>query len=261
MSEFTEFAEGIEPIVREVGEQLRPHFGAAEELERKADDTPVTELDRAMEEFLAARLTKLVPEAGVYGEELGKNGSEEQFFLIDPIDGTHHFICGLPFCTVMVAYVEGGAVRTSAIYNFTENKYFAATEGKGATCNGEQIHVSNRQLSEGRVALETIDKRAENWELRKELFSRTRQIQIEGSGYELTLVASGAIEAKVVVDGFGQAYDFAPGALLVQEAGGVVTNLGSESYDYRNLELIAANPCVHRELTDAQTGLSRLKDS
>lgn len=255
MSEYTELAHAIEPIMREAGERLLPHFGKVEQYDNKADETPVTTLDREVEEFLADKLTALIPEAGIYGEEFGKEGSEEQFFLIDPIDGTHHFISGLPFCNAMVAYIEGGRVRTSAIHNFVESRYFSATEGQGATCNGQPIHVSSRPLHEGRVVLETNDQHDENWDLRKRLFSQTRQIQIEGSGAELTLVASGVIEAKVVVDGFGQPYDFAPGALLVIEAGGVVTNLSSNSYDYRNLELIAANPIVHQELTDSERGL------
>ncbi len=255
MRDYFELAESMEPIVREAGEKLVPYYGNVEEFKAKADDTWVTELDGRIEKFLAEQLTELVPEAGIQGEEFGNSGSEERFFLVDPIDGTHHFICGLPFCAVMVAYVEAGEIRTSSIYNFAEGNYYAATQGRGATCNGEPIAVSERSLANGRVVLETNDKHDGNWELRKELFSKTRQIQLEGSGHELALVASGKIEGKVVVDGFGQAYDFAPGALLVTEAGGVVANVGSDHYDYRNLELIAANPIVYEELTDPDNGL------
>ena len=67
-------------------------------------------------------------------------------------------------------------------------------------------------------------------------------------GFELAAVASGKIEGRIVLDAYGDDYDYAAGTFLVSEAGGKVTNLGSDDYDFRNHSFIAANPVVHEEL-------------
>lgn len=70
------------------------------------------------------------------------------------------------------------------------------------------------------------------------------------AGHELALVASGKLEARVTCDPFGKAWDYAPGALLVSEAGGIVANIGKRTYDYRNCDFIAASPNVYRALAE-----------
>jgi fructose-1,6-bisphosphatase/inositol monophosphatase family enzyme len=69
------------------------------------------------------------------------------------------------------------------------------------------------------------------------------------AGYEFVLVATGKLEGRICVDAFGKDYDFAPGSLLVSEAGGIVANIGSTTYDYRNTNLIAGNKALFDDLT------------
>ena len=75
------------------------------------------------------------------------------------------------------------------------------------------------------------------------------------AGHEFAMVASGKLEGRIMYDPYGFDYDFAPGSLLVSEAGGVVTNIGSDKYDYRNLNSIAANPKLHQALTEGEGAL------
>ena len=70
------------------------------------------------------------------------------------------------------------------------------------------------------------------------------------SGFEFAMVASGKLDGRLCFDSYGKDYDFAPGSLLVEEAGGVVANIGSREYDYRNGNFIAANPLVFKQLTE-----------
>ena len=75
------------------------------------------------------------------------------------------------------------------------------------------------------------------------------------AGFEYAMVASGKLDARISLDPYGKIWDFAPGSLLVAEAGGVVANIGSKGYDYRNFNFIAANPVIYKELTEGKNPL------
>ncbi len=69
------------------------------------------------------------------------------------------------------------------------------------------------------------------------------------------MVASGKLEGRVTLDPYGKIWDYAPGSLLVSEVGGIVTNIGKETYDYRNLNSIVTNPIIYKELTEGETAI------
>ena len=140
----------ILPILREAGVELRKGFGNAEIVQQKNDFAPsvVTELDRSTEQFLAAKLRAADSSIDFYGEENGGNDHAERFWLCDPIDGTAHFVRGLPFCTTMLCLIENGGVVFSVIYDFVKDDVYWAEKGGGAWKNDEQIHVSNRNFKQ-----------------------------------------------------------------------------------------------------------------
>ncbi len=246
MPEHIEISQALEPIMRRAGGNLLPHYGSVSRVDVKDDHTTVTQLDHETEEFLAEALLKITPEAGVHGEEFGKQGSEDRFWLIDPIDGTEHFIRGMPFCSVMAAYVEDGQVVVGAIYDFAGDHYYAAVRGEGALMDGKPIKVGERSLRRSMIALEG---RPESMNaMYKALRDQTQLVNTMNSGFEHAMVASGRFDARIVKNGYGQVWDYAAGCLLVQEAGGVVTNIGSESYDYRELDIIAGSRTTCEEL-------------
>ena len=250
------------PLLSEIGEELKKQFGNAPVVHRKTDDAAdvVTDLDRKTEEFLATQLRKVFPSIGFFGEEFGGNKDGERFWLCDPIDGTAHFVRGLPFCTTMLALVEHDNVTFSVIYDFVKGDFYWAGKGKGAWKNKEAIHVSGRSLKEGYISFETnFQKNEENLKKYLALDSRTVYVQTVSAGFEFAMVASGKLDARISLDPWGGAWDFASGPLLVAEAGGVVANIGSKGYDYRNFDFIAATPVIYKELTEGENALFPIK--
>lgn len=240
---------------------LLPYWGNIRETTKKdgSSHSVVTELDLSIERFLRDAVKKLDPSAEFSGEEYGGTRDASRFWLCDPIDGTAHFIRGLPFCSVMLALIEDGKVNFSAIYDFIKDDMYHAIRGGGAFKNDEPIHVSERPLEEAYIAFETRIDKPVNYQLFQKIRETSVLFHTITAGYEFALVASGKLEARMCLDPWGKDWDYAPGSLLVSEAGGVVANIGSSSYDYRNLNLIAANPLVYRALTEGQNALFPIK--
>lgn len=233
-----------------------PNFGKVEIAAQKSSATDVvTHIDRNIEEFLAAQFAQLDPSIGFVGEEFGGSRDAERFWLVDPIDGTAHFVRGIPFCTTMVALIERGKVEFAAIYDFVNDRMYHAKRGEGAFENGSTIRVSERGLASAYISFETNLNKGNNLETYLRFKKRATVIQTLNAGYEFALVASGKLEGRICLDPFGKDYDFAPGTLLVSEAGGVVANIGARDYDFRDLNFIAANAFVFDELTKGEQAM------
>jgi myo-inositol-1(or 4)-monophosphatase len=237
-----------------------PHYGNVEDKGYKSDNTVdvVTQIDQDIEEYLKAELYKIMPEVAFVGEEFGGDRSSGKFWLVDPIDGTGHYIRGIPYCTTMLALIENGKVIFSIIYDFVNDVIYHAELGNGAYKNGEKISVSERHLNKSYLSCEINSKKEENKELLSFIRSKANTIQHLCSGYEYVFVATGKIEGRIVYDGFGKDYDFAPGSLLVSEAGGVVKNFKSDSFDYTNLNFIACNKNIYEELVKGENGVETI---
>lgn len=149
----------------------------------------------------------------------------------------------------MVALIEDGQVVFSAIYDFVNDIMYWAEKGKGAYREDERISVSQRPVRGCCVGIEIKLDKPENEEIRKRVREKALIPSTLTAGYEFTLVATGKIEGRISYDPFGKDFDYVPGTLLVSEAGGVVTNIGSSVYDYRNTNLIAANKAVYDDFT------------
>lgn len=246
------YSKTILPIIRRVREMLLPHYGKVsfqDKLSGRIQDA-VTTLDLRVEEFLKSEFARLHPDIAFVGEETGGNRSVTRFWLVDPIDGTTHFIRGMPFCTTMVALIEDGKTVFSAIYDFIADRMYSAEKGGGAFVNGEPLRVSNRPLARAYLAWETHLDNPENMRRFLRLREQCLLFKAGCSGYEFALVASGKLDGRLCFHPHGKDYDYVPGVFLVQEAGGRVANIGMRTYDYRNLEFIAANPLVFKELTE-----------
>lgn len=247
----SDLSKGVEVILRQTREKLLPFWGNIEATHNKgrgASDA-VTRLDLEIEQFLAEKLKELDSTIEFAGEECGGTREAERFWLCDPIDGTAHFIRGLPFCTVMLALIEHGQVTLSFIYDFVNDDLYHAERGRGAYKNEVSIHVSDRVPPDVYVGCETHMDKQENLKKYFELTKHASLFKSLCSGYEFAMVASGKLDGRIQFDGYGKDWDFAPGSLLVEEAGGVVANIGTNGYTYSNLDFIAANKNVFDALT------------
>ena len=248
-----ELADRVASLLRQTRTMLLPHWGNIESDRNKGRGAidHVTRLDVEIEEFLKLELERLDPGIAFAGEELGGGRDAERFWLCDPIDGTGHFIRGLPFCTVMLALIENQQVVLSFIYDFVNDDLYHARRGGGAFKNDEPIRVSEREISDAYIAWETHLDKEENLEKFLWLRSQASLFKTLSSGYEFALIATGKLDGRVVFDGYGKDWDFAAGSLLVEEAGGAVANIGKRTYVYSDLDFIIGNKKVVDSLTTA----------
>ena len=131
---------------------------------------------------------------------------------------------------------------------FERGLMYYAEKGEGAKMNGEAIYVSSRPLKDAYLACEINLDYKRNLDIYLSLQKKCVLFNTINAGFELSMVAAGKIDGRIILNGYGADYDFAPGAFLIAEAGGKVTNLGSDNYDFRNHSFVAANPIVREEL-------------
>lgn len=238
------------PIVRSVRGILLPEWGKAGNIGKKTElpSDVLTVLDQKVENFLRDKLAEIYPDIEFVGEESGGNRDRERFWLVDPIDGTGHYVRGLPFCTTMLALIEHGQVVFSVIYDFLNDDAYWAEKGKGAYKNDSPIRASSRKLEDSYVCCESKIYKEYNQAFLGKIVRKACFFATVNTGWEFAMIASGKLDGRVSFDPWGYDYDFAAGSLLVSEAGGIVANIRSDAYDYRNLNFIAVNPAIYEEL-------------
>jgi myo-inositol-1(or 4)-monophosphatase len=236
------------------GEVLRCYFGDLKpsEVSEKAQNDWVSAADEASEKEIGAYLTGRTPEFGILAEEAGATGATGVRWVVDPLDGTANFVRGFPHFAVSVALVEHGAVRVGAVYDPMRDELFAAARGGGASRNGEQLRVSGRETLAGAFLATGFPFRVHRYvdtylAIFRDVFLRAGAVRRPGAAaLDLVHTAAG------IFDGFFEfclsVWDVAAGALIVEEAGGIVTNLDGGEDIFTHGNIIAATPAVHPEL-------------
>ena len=236
-------------IVKEAGEILLKASGIEETVEEKSGRANfVTLYDKKVQDFLFERLKEVLPEAVFIGEEEEEHADlpEGYAFIIDPIDGTTNFMKGYRTSCISVGLLQGKEPVTGVVYNPYQQEIFYAEKGKGAFCNGKEIHVSGHSLEEGLVLFgtspynEDLAKRSFAWAY--ELFNRSLDIRRSGSA-AIDLCSLAAGRAEFYFELLLSPWDFAAGALILQEAGGeILTVDGKELVFDRKVGVAAGNP-------------------
>ena len=206
------------------------------QVERKGDDSPVTQADRRAEELIRAALSERFPDDAILGEEFGsQEGSTEFQWIVDPIDGTKSFISGVPLYSTLVGIVSGKQCLGGVVFIPALDEIVFAARGAGAwhSKNGsvpERCRVSERPLSEGLFVVSQVDSFAEHASAESYL-ALEREAYITrswGDGYGYLLVATG--RAELMVDPIANAWDLAAVQPVVEEAGGKFTSWDGEPH-------------------------------
>jgi myo-inositol-1(or 4)-monophosphatase len=262
-----EFVPKAAEIAREAGALLREHFARGVETEYKGDVDLVTVADRGAEKLIRARLGEAFPDHGIYGEEGTRERLEAEYrWYVDPLDGTTNFAHGFPQFSVSLGLEkraglehrpagtkpeEDGTLTAGVIYDPTRDELFAAERGRGATLNGKAIHVSRTsELAESLLATGFPSRKrhaSPNVHFYQEFTLRSHGVRRAGSAaLDLAYVASGRME------GFWEfnlnPWDTAAGILLIEEAGGRVTDFAGAPVRLRSDEVLASNGLIHDEL-------------
>ena len=223
--------------------------------ERKPDGSVVTEVDKAVDSLLAARLKGARPDYGWLSEESCENErrlAARRVWILDPIDGTREFLHGGDSWTIALCLAEDGVPVLSAVVNPVRGEFFEARAGEGAFLNGKRISASAQQeLSGARVVVsqEALSKR--KWQ---PPWPGAVPVAANASIYRLALVASGRADAYFALNPKWE-WDIAAGALLVSEAGGTVTGKSGAPLTFNSAEakvasVAAAAPALHRLLIE-----------
>jgi myo-inositol-1(or 4)-monophosphatase len=248
-------------IAREAGARLREFLAQGVETEYKGDVDLVTVADRTSEALIRERLGAAFPEHGIFGEEGTRERLQAEFrWYVDPLDGTTNFAHGFPhFCVSLgleqrpagLKPDEDGTLVAAVIYDPMRDELFTAERGRGALLNGKPMRVSRTpELGESLVATGFPSRKrhdSPNIHFYQEFTLRSHGVRRAGSAaLDLAYVACGRME------GFWEfklnPWDTAAGILLVEEAGGWVTDFSGGKFRLDSREILASNGLIHEEL-------------
>ena len=234
---------------RRAGEVLRAGFGAKHASSYKGEVDLVTEIDEEAERVIREELLGTYSTYGMLAEEGGElAGEEDARWIVDPLDGTTNYAHGLPIFCVSVALERSGEVVLGVVHDPMREETFVAEQDQGATMNGEPIKVSDTdELIRALIATGFPYDRAEVPEA-LELFGRfavtTQGMRRLGSAaLDLCYVASGRIDAYYERGIWP--WDLAAGSVIVEEAGGKLTNYRDCALDLDGREIVASNGRLH----------------
>jgi histidinol-phosphatase len=225
-----ELLEAVQAVARVAGDVAFRHYRSALDVETKGDGSPVTVADREAEAAARAWIGARYPDDGVLGEESGETaGSSGRRWILDPIDATKSFIRGVPLWGSLVAVAEGERVLAGAAYYPAVDELIAAAAGSGCWWNGRRAHVSSTSTLAGATVLITDERSFRTSALRdswRTLIGEAGVARTWGDCFGYLLVATG--RAEVMVDPVVNAWDIACFVPIIEEAGGVLTDLTGE---------------------------------
>lgn len=225
-------------------------FGTGTPIQLKADQTPVTEADREAERMIREAIRGAFPGEAVYGEEEGQSGDGEARWVIDPIDGTKSFVCGVPLYATLLSFEEAGVPLLGVACFPALGEVLYAERGKGAFWNGRPARVSDRRKLDGAVVSVGSHKglvRTGRLGGFLKLAERAMATRTWCDAFGHALVATGRIEA--MVDPIVERYDVSAMQVIVEEAGGRFTDFHGATNPAT--EALASNGSVHDELIGA----------
>jgi myo-inositol-1(or 4)-monophosphatase len=246
-----DFLTPMQELAREAGALLMSFFGKVT-IEYKGDVDLVTQADRASEKMVVERIRKQWPEHDLIGEEGSRRETGSDFrWYVDPLDGTTNFAHGYPVFCISLALEYKGERIGGVVFDPTRDEMFAAEKGGGALLNGQPARVSaTPRLKESLVATGfPSHKRHKNPNINfyHQITLRSHGVRRAGSAaLDLCYLACGRFDAYWEFN--LNAWDTAAGVLLVEEAGGRVTNFTGGPFNIDSREVLASNTLLHDEL-------------
>ena len=244
---------------RNAGNVISRSYNHVESLNvtEKSRNDYVSEVDYRAEQEIIKTIQKSYPSHGFLAEESGKQAGDEFVWIIDPLDGTTNYLRGFPQFAVSIALKHRNKLEHAVVFDPLKNEIFSASRGQGAQLNDRRIRVTPRKSLDGALLGTGIPFRPDQ---DLDAYLITLKAMIEGTA-GIRRAGSAALDLAYVaagrLDGFWEfglnKWDFAAGALLVQEAGGIITDTDGNNDFLENGNLLAGNVKIHAQMLDRLT--------
>jgi myo-inositol-1(or 4)-monophosphatase len=221
----------------------------------KGDRDMASEVDYRVERETREFLTTAAPDIGFFGEENGRSGNADVYWVLDPVDGTANFVRGLPLCAVSLALIEHGQPVVGVIRLPFLGQLYTAQRGQGAYESDRRLRISSTtELRDAIVSMgdyavgdNAADKNRARLALTRVLADQAQRVRMLGTAaIDLAWVADGKLDASLTLS--NKPWDMAAGALLVEEAGGRVVDRDGTDYSSESTATIATTPALSAEL-------------
>ncbi len=238
-------------VVKRSGSQLLELAKEEIKFQLKSSHDILAEADLLSEKIILGEIKKSFPTHGFISEEAGKSAPSDYTWVLDPVDGTINFSRKFEEYCISLALAHKGELQLGIIFQPVLDKLYVAEKGKGAFLNGKRIVVSQETVLE-RSLLATdnsskMDSRQGNFSLLSELCTKVRGVRIFGSGaLQMALLAEGKID--VYYKTRFNYWDYAAGTLLIQEAGGTVSDFTGATITGESKDVVATNGSLHSEM-------------
>ena len=244
----------IQTIAKKAGTAVLKKFGkvGVKYMKSEALWDCVTEADLISDSLMVSAIKKKYPTHGIISEESGSyNPDAEYVWIIDPIDGTYNFAMHVPQFGIMVCLAHRGNVKLSAINLPATKEFFFAQAGKGSYLNGKRIRCSptKRLHNTFGAGSSSIRTRTARFLLKLVQAAKAEDIQLgpmASMAVNACYTACGRRDWMVALP--GALHDFAPVYLVLKEAGCKVTDMKGNPWRFGQLEMMAANPTLHKQL-------------
>jgi myo-inositol-1(or 4)-monophosphatase len=238
---------------KKAGHVLQRRLGRTRRIDYKGAVNLVTEMDFRSERIIVSEIRKRFPEHGFLAEEKARQQSGSPYrWIIDPLDGTTNYAHGFPVYSISIGLEYGGEIILGVVYDPSREEIFVAQKGKGARLNGRKMAVSgtsrlSKSLLTTGFPYDLRESPVNNFDHFRNFAYRTHAVRRCGSAaLDLCYVAAGR------VDGFWEmklgAWDLAAGSLMVQEAGGRVTDFQGRPLGLDGRQVLASNRRIHGEM-------------
>ena len=238
-------------IARDAGKVLMAHYGKVRYVREKDRKSYFTNVDLESEKLIISAIRKKFPGHNIISEESGNaNKDSEYTWYIDPLDGTHNYIKKLPLFGTSIALEHLGQVEFGAINLPYFNELYFAEKGRGAFLNGKRIRVSGQKNIRRAFVVTDLALRyypSDKIRMIKKLKGKVYDLRVLGCAvYDYAMIARGSADAYITR--YTNAWDMAAGALIVEEAGGKVTDFDGKRWNTGMSRFVSSNGKMHGQL-------------
>ncbi len=248
----------LENIVLEAGKIVQEGYHSNIEVSKKSPTELVTKYDKAVEAYLIEKIAPLYSNYTIVAEESFEGGSIPQnAIFIDPIDGTTNFVHKIPHLAISIGIWSNGKPQEAIVYNPILNELYSAKRGQGAYCNGKKIQVQkdtnlqNAIIATGFPYAKHEMGKAYWWVVKsfESLLPKIRDIRRLGAAaLDLCYLSSGKVNGFYEIN--LKPWDVAAGILILQEAGGEVSDIYGKAYSFEKTIIVASNGSIHSQLLE-----------